>query len=78
MLLLRGSDGAAGEAVATKIRAAPVAPVAVDGHRLVVTASIGVAKAPRDGDSYQILLSHADRAMYQAKRDRRRAAASEA
>lgn len=78
VLLLRGSDRAAGEAVATKIRAALAAPVAVDGHRLVVNVSIGVAEAPRDGDSFQILLSHADRAMYQAKRDRRRAAAPEA
>jgi len=77
VLLLRGSDAAASEAVATKIRTALAVPVAVDGHRLVVNASIGVAEAPRDGDSYEVLLGHADRAMYEAKLARRRVAAPE-
>lgn len=43
------------------------APFNVDGNDLFVTASIGVAFFPNDGDNPGILTKHADIAMYQAK-----------
>jgi diguanylate cyclase (GGDEF)-like protein/PAS domain S-box-containing protein len=43
------------------------APVIIDGHRLVTTASIGVGLYPRDGADMGELLRHSDTAMYQAK-----------
>ncbi len=43
------------------------APFSVDGNDLFVTASIGVAFFPNDGDTPGILTKHADIAMYQAK-----------
>ena len=42
-------------------------PHLVDGHALHVTASIGIATFPDDGDDADTLLSHADAAMYRAK-----------
>jgi diguanylate cyclase (GGDEF)-like protein len=42
-------------------------PFAVDGHELLVGASIGIAVAPEDGDDPDELLKKADLAMYRAK-----------
>ncbi len=42
-------------------------PFEVDGHTLNMTASIGVALYPENGDSAEILLRNADAAMHQAK-----------
>ncbi len=42
-------------------------PMAVAGHELSVTASIGVSLYPRDGDDSTSLLKNADTAMYRAK-----------
>ncbi len=43
----------------------------VDGHRLVVGTSIGIATAPDDGLDADRLLRHADMALYAAKREGR-------
>ncbi|MGD1896857.1 MAG: putative bifunctional diguanylate cyclase/phosphodiesterase [Phormidesmis sp.] len=43
------------------------APFHVQGEDLYVTASLGIALAPYDGDDEQTLLCNADAAMYQAK-----------
>ena len=45
-------------------------PVEVDGHELMVGASIGIALWPEHGATIDELLKHADIAMYCAKRDR--------
>ncbi|HLF95842.1 MAG TPA: EAL domain-containing protein, partial [Methylococcaceae bacterium] len=47
------------------------APFPVDGHEINVSASIGVTLFPLDGANPDILLRHADQAMYQAKQSGR-------
>ncbi len=42
-------------------------PVEFRGHRISVSASIGIAMYPEHGDAVETLLHHADQAMYQAK-----------
>jgi diguanylate cyclase (GGDEF)-like protein/PAS domain S-box-containing protein len=46
-------------------------PFELDGHEVVVGASIGIAFAPDDGDSSEMLLRNADMALYRAKSDGR-------
>ncbi|HTY98323.1 MAG TPA: EAL domain-containing protein, partial [Rhodocyclaceae bacterium] len=53
--------------VAGKILDALAAPIAVDGHELFVTCSIGIAIYPDSGDTPDVLIKNADIAMYQAK-----------
>ena len=53
--------------VATKILDAVAEPYLVSNRELRVTASIGIAMYPLDGDSTQALLRDADIAMYSAK-----------
>ena len=50
-----------------KILAAISRPVSVEGRNLVVTASIGIALYPDDGDSAGLLLRNADIALHSAK-----------
>jgi len=45
--------------------------IEVDDVRMHISASIGVALFPEDGDSAELLLNNADAAMYQAKREGR-------
>ncbi|MCB1938793.1 MAG: EAL domain-containing protein [Rhodocyclaceae bacterium] len=53
--------------VAGRIVEALNAPFDVKGHRLTVTPSIGIAIYPEDGDKADLLIKHADAAMYHAK-----------
>lgn len=53
--------------VAEKVLRALAAPVAASGHRLLVTASLGIAIFPDDGADVLELMKKADRAMYAAK-----------
>ena len=39
----------------------------IKGHQIVVGASVGIAVAPRDGDSADLLLKNADMALYRVK-----------
>ncbi|HEX5694101.1 MAG TPA: diguanylate cyclase, partial [Arenimonas sp.] len=57
-------------AVAARVQTAISRPVAIDGNRLVVGASIGIARFPEDGDDSESLLRRADEAMYRAKNSR--------
>ena len=46
-------------------------PFDLDGHEVVIGASIGIALAPDDGDGADALLRNADMALYRAKSDGR-------
>lgn len=46
-------------------------PMHLGGQELVVTASLGLAVSPYDGDTVETLLKHADLALHQAKRQGR-------
>jgi diguanylate cyclase (GGDEF)-like protein/PAS domain S-box-containing protein len=59
--------------VAQKIIERIAAPVQVHGQEAVVTASIGIATFPADGDNAETLLGAADAAMYRAKQSGRNA-----
>ncbi|MGH8642067.1 MAG: EAL domain-containing protein, partial [Burkholderiales bacterium] len=53
--------------VSQKIVAALAAPYVLEGHQAYVTASIGIAVFPGDGEEPEILIKNADTAMYRAK-----------
>jgi len=55
------------DSLAQRLQAAIGAPIAIDGYTIAVTASIGVSVYPRDGLDLEVLLKHADIALYQAK-----------
>jgi diguanylate cyclase (GGDEF)-like protein len=55
-------------AIAQQLAALIAAPCELDGVRVSVRASIGLSFYPRDGANLALLLAHADRAMYAAKR----------
>ncbi|MFY2764542.1 diguanylate cyclase domain-containing protein [Arenimonas sp. MALMAid1274] len=57
-------------AVALRVQSAINRPVQIEGHWVVVGASIGVARFPEDGDQAEVLLRKADEAMYRAKSGR--------
>jgi diguanylate cyclase (GGDEF)-like protein len=63
-----GADDA--EGLARKVLAAFDQPFQFGGHELKVTASLGVSLFPRDGQDAEALLTHADIALYRAKRYR--------
>ena len=58
--------------VAERIRnAIGTKALAIDGHRIAATVSIGIACYPEDGRSLDALAARADRALYQAKQEGR-------
>ena len=54
-------------ALARRVVAVLGQPYEIEGNRLVIGVSIGVAVAPGDGTSAEALLKHADMALYRAK-----------
>ena len=69
VILLPGcSADAAARALADKVRLALRAPYRIGDHVLQLSASIGIAAYPGDGNTPELLLRHADQAMYAAKR----------
>ena len=61
------------EVVTRKILKAVATPLKLDGLMATVSASIGIAMFPEDGDDPRRLLKNADAAMYQAKQGGRNA-----
>lgn len=55
------------EAVATRLLESLITPIDIGATRIYTSCSIGIALYPDDADSVEILLKHADTAMYQAK-----------
>lgn len=53
--------------VARKILEALSAPYLIDGHSFNCHSSLGIALHPEDGDDIEVLVRHADAAMYAAK-----------
>jgi diguanylate cyclase (GGDEF)-like protein len=62
---LRSSSDASG--LAQRIVEALSKPYEIDGHEVVIGASIGIAMAPRDGIDADHLLKNADMALYHSK-----------
>ena len=58
-------------ALAQRICDTMAVPFEIDGHQVVIGASIGIAFAPGDGESPDDLLRNADMALYRAKNDGR-------
>ena len=52
---------------ATAVLAALSNPFSVDEHQLYVGASVGIVRYPEHGETAEVLLAHADAAMYRAK-----------
>jgi diguanylate cyclase (GGDEF)-like protein len=65
-VILTGTTAAEAAATAERIVAALTEPATVEGHTLIVRASVGVATGP--GTAARTLLRAADAAMYEAKR----------
>jgi diguanylate cyclase (GGDEF)-like protein/PAS domain S-box-containing protein len=53
--------------IAEKIVSSIAAPHHIAGHALELTASVGIAIYPEDGEDPQTMITHADTAMYHAK-----------
>jgi diguanylate cyclase (GGDEF)-like protein len=60
------------QAVAEKLIAAIGAPADLAGHVVRITASVGIALYPDDGEDVETLIARADAAMYRSKRQGRR------
>jgi diguanylate cyclase (GGDEF)-like protein/PAS domain S-box-containing protein len=67
-VLLPAHDLGDAERMAARLRAALAVPLALDGHRLEVRASIGVAVGAGSDLDGRVLLRRADSTMYRAKR----------
>jgi len=67
VLLARGTKAHFAEELAREVMRSLSLPMSVDGTAIQVTGSIGAAVAPGHGDEADILLQHADMALYHAK-----------
>ncbi len=61
------TDADAAAASATKLVEQLGLPYQIGGYEVSATCSLGIALYPDNGDNFDTLLKHADRAMYQAK-----------
>lgn len=71
ILLLHNADEYAATHVAQKLLRAIERPMLIENHQLSVTASIGIALYPNDGEDLETLLRNADVAMYKVKQENR-------
>ena len=67
VVLQAAEVSAAAEALGERLVAAFKRDFVIDGHRIQVGLSIGVAVFPQDGDNVTTLIANADAALYQAK-----------
>jgi diguanylate cyclase (GGDEF)-like protein/PAS domain S-box-containing protein len=65
------SDMSGATRLAERVVEAMAAPFDLQGHQVVIGASVGVSAAPSDGDDADELLKKADMALYRAKADGR-------
>lgn len=72
VLMPGDGDGAGARRAAAAIVDRLSAPFVVEGFEMSISASVGIARFPADGESAQALLDRADRQMYLAKRSRTR------
>jgi diguanylate cyclase (GGDEF)-like protein len=71
-LLLRSIDNPADAAtIAERITRTMSTPFSIDGHQIVIGASVGIAMAPDDGETTDQLMKNADLALYRAKAEGR-------
>lgn len=68
ILLPKVTDMAGAVHVAERVLEAIKEPLEIDGHRVEVGASLGVAMFPQHGEDELELITHSDAAMYDAKR----------
>lgn len=66
-LVLLGTDRTAAHAAASRVSKALEQPVEIGRRSVRPNASLGIALYPKDGDSVERLLQHAEIAMYRAK-----------
>ncbi|MGY4514992.1 EAL domain-containing protein [Lysobacter sp. HA18] len=71
LLLTRLSDPSDAARVAERLIAAIEAPIDIDGRALHVSASVGIALFPEDGQDIRALTKQADTALYHAKQSGR-------
>lgn len=71
--ILPETDHSGAQIVAYKLLELISHPFFIDGRELNVTASIGIALYPEDGEEIETLSKHADNAMYRAKEEGRNA-----
>jgi PAS domain S-box/diguanylate cyclase (GGDEF) domain len=67
IILPKLADTADAERTARRILDTVGRPLVLEGQELFVSISLGIAQFPEDGDEADVLLRHADAAMYQAK-----------
>ena len=71
-LLLRPIDKPSdAAAIAERIVKTMSAPFTIDGQQIAIGASVGIAVAPQDGETTDVLMKNADMALYRAKSEGR-------
>ncbi len=73
VLRMQGGPSDESGALAARLIDCLSAPYDIDGREVQITASIGIALAPRDGRTADDLMKNADLALYRAKTDGKRA-----
>ncbi|HET7813129.1 MAG TPA: EAL domain-containing protein, partial [Candidatus Baltobacteraceae bacterium] len=73
LMLVHDTDDMRIERLAHQLIRSIVEPFSVEQYELVITGSIGIARAPKDGTDVGVLIRNADTAMYYAKERSREA-----